>query len=43
MLQTVLNDLKLQLSHGADNLPSVELVDEELRHSLVHKLLNTLF
>ncbi len=30
--------LKLQLSHGADDFPSVELVYEHLRHSFVHEL-----
>ena len=35
-----MNHLKLQLSHGADNLTAVELVHEELCHTFVHKLLN---
>ena len=42
ILQSVLDDLKLQLSHRTDNLASVELVDEELSHTLVHELVDTL-
>ena len=38
--QTVLYDFKLQLADRADNLASVELVDEQLSHALVHKLLD---
>lgn len=41
ILQSVLNDLKLQLSYGAYYAASVELVDEELRHAFVHQLLQS--
>jgi len=40
VLQAVLYDLKLQLSHRADNLSAVELVDKQLRNTLVHKLVD---
>ena len=43
VLQTILNHLKLQLAHGADDLAPVELVDKELRHALVHQLGDALF
>ena len=42
VLKTVLYDLELQLAHGAHDAAAVELVDEELCHTLVHKLLQTL-
>ena len=42
ILQTILDDLKLQLAYGADNLAVVELVDEQLGHTLVHQLVDTL-
>ena len=42
VLQTILDDLKLQLPHRTDNLPPVELVDEQLRHTFVHQLVDTL-
>ena len=38
VLKPVLNDLKLQLSDSSDNLASVELVDKQLCHTLVHEL-----
>ena len=42
VLQTILDDLELQLPHRTDNLTPVELVDEELCHALVHQLFDTL-
>ena len=42
VLQTVLDHLKLQLPHGTDNLTVIELVDEQLGHTLVHQLVDTL-
>ena len=33
ILQTVLDDLKLQLTDGADDLTVVELIDEQLSHT----------
>ncbi len=42
MLQTVLNDLKLKLTNGADEFTAVELVDEHLSNALTHQLVNTL-
>ena len=42
MQQAILNHLKLQLTHRTDDLPSVELIDKELSHTLVHQLLDTL-
>ena len=37
----VLYHLKLKLTYSADDLTSVELVGEELRHAFIHKLLNS--
>ena len=42
MQQPILDHLKLQLTHRTDDLPSVELIDKELCHTLVHQLLDTL-
>ena len=42
VLQAVLDDFELELAHGADNLAPVELVDEELGHTFVHQLVDTL-
>ena len=42
VLQAILDDLKLQLSHRSDDLTVIKLVDEELSHSLVHQLVDTL-
>ena len=42
VLQTILNHLKLQLTNGADDLTVVELIDEQLGHTLVHQLVDTL-
>ena len=41
MQQAVLNNLKLQLSHGTDNLPAIELIGKQLGYTLVHQLLDT--
>ena len=42
VLQAVLDNLKLKLAYGADNLAAIELIDKELSHTLVHELLDTL-
>ena len=42
VLQAVLDNLELQLTHGTHDAAAVELVDEELRHTLVHELLQSL-
>ena len=42
IFQTVLDYFKLQLTYGTDNLATVELVDKELCHTFVHKLVDTL-
>ena len=36
MEQTVLDDFKLKLTHGADDFAAVELVGEQLGHAFVH-------
>ena len=36
--KTVLDHLELELTDGADDFSSVELVGEQLRHTFVHKL-----
>ena len=38
VFKTVLDNLKLQLSDSADDFASVELVDKQLCHTFVHKL-----
>ena len=38
--QTLLYNLKLQLSDSADKLAAIKLVDKQLRHALVHQLLD---
>ena len=40
VLQTVLDDLKLKLSNGTNNLAAIELVDEQLRNTFVHQLVD---
>ena len=40
--QTVLDDLELERADGSDNLAVVELVREQLGHTLVHELVDTL-
>ena len=42
VLQTILDDLELQLADGADNLATVELVDKQLGDALVHQLVDAL-
>ena len=42
VLQTILDHLKLQLAHGADNLTVIKLVDKQLGHALIHQLVDTL-
>ena len=42
MLQAVLDDFKLQLSHRSDNLTAIELAHKELCHTFVHELVDTL-
>ena len=41
ILQAILDNLKLELTYSTDNLAAVELVYEELCHTLTHKLVNT--
>ena len=41
--QTILNHLKLKLAYRDDDLASVELIDKQLGHTLVHKLLYAFF
>ena len=40
MLQTVLDDLELERAHRADDLAAVERACEQLRHALVHQLVD---
>lgn len=42
VLQTILDNLELQLSYRTNNLAVVELVHEELSYTLVHQLADTL-
>ena len=42
MLQAVLDDLELELSHRSDDLTTVELAHKELRYTFVHELVDTL-
>ena len=42
MQQTILDDLKLQLTHRADDLTTCHLARKELCHTLVGELLQTL-
>ena len=42
VLQAVLNNLKLKLSNRTDNLAAIQARGEELRHTLIHQLVNTL-
>ena len=41
ILQPVLDDLELQLAHGAHDTAPVELVDEKLGDALIHQLLQS--
>ena len=40
VFQTILDNLKLQLAHGSDNLAAIELIDKQLCHALVHQLVD---
>ena len=42
VLQSVLDDFKLELAYGANDFTPVKLVNKELRYAFVHELLNTL-
>ena len=42
VLQAILDNLKLKLTHGTHDAATVELVDEQLSHTLVHELLQSL-
>lgn len=42
VLETILDNLKLELTHSTDDLTTVKLIDEQLRHTLVHKLIDAL-
>lgn len=42
MLQTILDNLKLELAYRANDATVVELVDKQLSHTLVHQLLQAL-
>ena len=42
VLQAVLDNLKLQSTHSADNLATIERRGEELCHTLIHQLVDTL-
>ena len=40
IFETILNNLELQLADGANDLTVIELIDEQLRHTFVHKLID---
>ena len=40
--QTVLDNLKLQLTDGSNQLAAVEMIDKQLCHTFLHQLLDTL-
>ena len=42
VLQAILDNLELQLTDGTHDATTIELVDEQLCHTLVHQLLQTL-
>ena len=42
VLQTILDDLKLQLAYCTDDLASVEFVDKELGNTFIHELIDAL-
>ena len=42
VLHTILDDFELQLSHGAHDFATVELVNKQLRHPLIHQLIQSL-
>ena len=41
VFKTILYDLKLQLTHCANNLSSIKLIDKQLCHTFVHELVDT--
>ena len=41
VLQTILDNLKLQLAYRTHDATAVELIDEQLGHALVHQLLQS--
>ena len=41
-LHSVLNNFKLQRPNGADNLSTIHIAVEELRHTFVHELVESL-
>lgn len=43
MEESVLNHLELQLSDRTDDFTAIELMDKQLGHALVHKLVYSLF
>ena len=42
MEEAVLDDFELELTHGADDLATIELIDEELCYALAHQLFDPL-
>ena len=42
ILQTILDHLELQLTDGTNDLTVVELIDEQLGHTFIHQLIDTL-
>ena len=42
VLQAILDNLELQLTDGTHDATTIELVDEQLCHTLIHQLLQTL-
>ena len=42
VLQTILDNLELQLSYCSDDLAIVELINKQLSHTFVHQLIDTL-
>ena len=41
VFQTILDNLKLQLSYCTDNLTSIKLIDKQLSYTLIHQLVDT--
>lgn len=42
VLETILNNLELQLTYRTDDLAAIELIDKQLGDTLVHQLIDTL-
>ena len=42
VLQTILDNLKLQLTYSSNNLTAIKLINEQLGYTLVHQLVDTL-